>query len=470
MSKVSAGNATWVITTLAEYQTEFWCAVCAELATVGQPVFVLSFDDRSADMLAEAGIPHANVYRLGLEAGGGDVEALFNAKMAEYSVENPNLFISHERAAFGIRDTAELCRKFVIYVTGVERALAPLMGNGRLLFIQELGGFLSVLSAFRFALKHGLHTLFIEPSFFRGRMFLRADSLGAPRVSAIPGLAAGQVVRSYLQETLQSRQIVIPIKDRAHYNPVYRKILNLRNVRRAFEKARDKYILGKHQDFGYFGRHVRHHLAMLRNSYRLRQLYVPLPEAGFIYYPLHVPADVALTLRSPAYLDQLALIEFILRTLPPGKVLVIKEHPAQIGSMDVSRMRDLMRRYDNLRLIAPHHNNFGVLERAALVVSVNSKSGAEAMLLGKPVIVLGDAFYADAPFVRKLERLEDLPQAMAASLGQTPFDQDAVAGYFEAVFRATLPGELYVSDPVKILSFTESLVLGAARLEYGYNS
>ena len=51
-----------------------------------------------------------------------------------------------------------------------------------------------------------------------------------------------------------------------------------------------------------------------------------MPDTPFVYYPLHVPADMALTLRSPEYLDQVATIDFLLRTIPDSHVLVAKEH------------------------------------------------------------------------------------------------------------------------------------------------
>ena len=46
------------------------------------------------------------------------------------------------------------------------------------------------------------------------------------------------------------------------------------------------------------------------------------------------------------------------------------------------------------------------------VVSVNSKSGAEAVLLGKPVVVMGDAFYRSCPLVFAADRLKDVPQGL----------------------------------------------------------
>ena len=170
---------------------------------------------------------------------------------------------------------------------------------------------------------------------------------------------------------------------------------------------------------------------MALNATRLRKLYRPIPETPFVYYPFHVPADMALTLRSPEYLDQVATIDFLLRTIPDSHVLVVKEHPAQIGAIAASRLFELARRFDNFVLLPPQTNNYTVLNRADAVISVNSKSGAEALLLGKPVVVMGDAFYRTCPLVFAVDRLPDVPHACAKRCAPRPFDPARGAPYFE---------------------------------------
>ena len=50
-----------VITTLAEYQTRFWLKVALELQEAGLEVALLSFDDRSSDLLDQSGLRSFNV-------------------------------------------------------------------------------------------------------------------------------------------------------------------------------------------------------------------------------------------------------------------------------------------------------------------------------------------------------------------------------------------------------------------------
>jgi capsule polysaccharide modification protein KpsS len=275
---------------------------------------------------------------------------------------------------------------------------------------------------------------------------------------ATPADAVSPEVRAYLDETLRQQAIVIPQKDRHQYSAAFSKIANARNARRLVEKLWDQFALGKHQEFGHNLRHARAHAAMALNATRLRNLYRPMPDQPFVYYPLHVPADMALTLRSPEYLDQVATIDFLLRTIPDSHVMVVKEHPAQIGAISAGRLFELARRFDNFIVLPPQTNNYAVLGRSDAVVSVNSKSGAEAVLLGKPVVVMGDAFYRSCPLVFAVDRLRDVPQRLREALHSPGFDPADAAPYFETAWRKSFPGELYIDNPQQVDTFAKSLL------------
>jgi hypothetical protein len=461
---MTAASETILITTLAAYQTRFWIPVAQRLRNAGREVHLLAFDDRSAEMAEAQGVPVVNMYRTGLQGGAPiEEEHAFAARVAGYGLDGTNFLFSHERVTFGIRDTAALRRRFMIYTNAMEAVLDRLTAGGRrVIAIQELGGFLSVIACFYAARKRGVRNWFIEPSFFRGRLYYTPDRFSAPDTMPVPAETVSPEVRAYLDDTLRQRAIVIPKKDQHHYSAAFKKIANARNARRLVEKLWDQFALGKHQEFGHNLRHARMHAAMAYGARRLRKIYRPMPDGPFVYYPLHVPADMALTLRSPEYLDQVATIDFLLRTLPDTHVLAVKEHPAQIGAVPAGRLIELAQRFDNFVLLPPQTNNYAVLGRADAVVSVNSKSGAEAMLLGKPVVVMGDAFYRSCPLVFTVDRLADVPQRLHDALAAPPFDPADTAPYFETAWRQSFPGELYISDPRQLDVFTTSLLSAVA--------
>jgi hypothetical protein len=452
-------SSTILVTTLAEYQTRFWIPVAQRLRGAGREVHLLAFDDRSAEMAQAQGVGVTNIYRTGLAGGAAfDDPQAFAARVAHYGLGGTNFLFSHERVTFGIRDGAALRRRFMIYSNAMERVLDDLAAKGRpSVVVQELGGFLSVIAAFHAARKRGIRNWFIEPSFFRGRLHYTPDSFAAPDTMPAPAETVSGEVRAYLDQTLKQRAIVIPQKDRHHYSAAFRKVASTRNARRLAEKLWDQYALGKHQEFGHNLRHARVHAAMAINAARLKRLYRPVPDQPFVYYPLHVPADMALTLRSPEYLDQVATIDFLLRTAPDSHLVVVKEHPAQIGAISAERLFELARRFDNFVLLPPQINNYAVLDRAEAVVSVNSKSGAEAVLLGKPVVVMGDAFYRSCPLVFPADGLKTVPQRLRDALAAPAFDPAAAAPYFETAWRRSVPGELYVDNAQQHDVFAASL-------------
>jgi hypothetical protein len=448
-----------LITTLAEYQTVFWAAIGQELKRQGYAVAYISFDDRSTEMLRSEGLE--TFATADHELCPVD-DAAFEAALQKYGMCDLNYWFAHERITFGITDSAELRRKLLTGLALAERACAAAAATNRpALMVQELGGFLSVIASFFAARAHGIDNWFIEPAFFRGRLLFLKNTFSAQRTD---GFEASQPVsdevREYLKNTLASRAIVVPKKDSHQYTTAFRKIVNLKNLKRLLVKLSDKYIYGKRQEFGYIGRYVHIHMAMLINSLRLSSSYTQLAQLErFVYYPLHVPADMALTLRSTQYLDQLALIAYIARTVPHSHKVVIKEHPAMIGALDASRILELLDCYDNVVMLPPSTNNFDVLAAADAVISVNSKSGAEAVLLGKPVLVLGDAFYRNSPLVQTVECLTDLPPMLSETLRYPPeFSREAVEQYFESVWKASLPGELYVANADNVKVFAMSLL------------
>jgi hypothetical protein len=444
-----------VITTLAEYQTRFWLLVAEELAASGfQPQFV-SFDDRSTEMLRAGNWHVVSANEIGRLSPDLQEQIFTHAGIAGLP-----FWTSHERFAFGRRDDASMREKLARSFLAAETALNQASSAGVPVIVQELGGFLSVIGAWFAANAANARHLFIEPSFFRGRLLFKEDDFSAAKFPRELSASGGDEFDRYLSDTLEKGAIVIPKKDAHHYTAAWRKVANLRNLRRLIEKSVDKHLLGKRQEFGFIGQHVFSHVRMTLSSSRLRKHYSQLNSLGrFVYFPLHVPGDVALTVRSPEYLDQLGLLDFICRTLPDGMQLAVKEHPAMVGMLQPARVVEMIRRYPHFRLIDPATNNFSVMRNAEAVVTINSKSGAEAGLLNRPVFVLGDAFYRDAPFAEPLARRAEIPAALSrlAAGRIAPAAPEAVRRWFAGVWNSTAPGELYVTDPAGAKIFANSL-------------
>jgi hypothetical protein len=451
------GQRTVVFSTLAMNQTVFFEALGRALEQQGIAVAHIAFHERSHDYLTARGQKSFNAF------GGGDLPESPVEGPVDWGglgIANPAFLLSHEKAAFEIADTRLLLEKFARYARAAVGVLDRLAAQGRRLsVVQELGGFTSILATFHAARARGIDNWFLEPSFFRGRMLFLLNGLAALPIPGPSGRMPSAEMTRYLQATLKEQSAIVPRKDAHHYRHPWRKIADRRHLLRLLQKVADKHLLGKHEEFGHIAGHVWRHARMAGKSLLLKRRYRPIEGAApFVYYPLHVPADVAITLRSPQYLDQYALIDYLCRVTPSPYKVAIKEHPALIGALDYGRLRALLAARDNLVLIDAAINNYRILKAARAVVTINSKSGAEALLLGKPVLVLGDAFYRPCALVTAIDRLQDLEPQLRATLASTgAIEQADVLRYFQDVWDHTLPGELYQAEPENIARFARSL-------------
>lgn len=446
------GKLNIVFVSLAQNQSRFFEVVGKGMEQAGYGIVHVCFHEGAVRELQAHGCDAFNPY-------GYQVESKDRVHFDDYGVPNPALLLGHEKAAYELSDTRSLELKFKGHLAAMDVILRGLLERGgRWCVVQELGGFTSVLAAYFAARGLGLDNWFIEPSFFRGRLFFTPNTFAAPLVLTSDAPASDEV-RATLERILKNQSVVVPVKDRLHYRGASKKLLDFNNYRRLFEKVVSKYVRGEKEEFEHIGGHVERHLRMFINSKKNARYYSG--ETGghpFIYYPLHVPADFALTIRSPEYLDQYSLIDYLCRIAPLGYRVVIKEHPALVGAVHPHRIRELFNRHDNLTMLSPGVNNHRVLATAAAVVTVNSKSGAEALLHGTPVVVLGNAFYENCPLVCRVAGLAGLHDALSRALDPAlAYDSEAALPFFQAVWDASCPAELYDLTPDNVTSFSHSL-------------
>ena len=110
---------------------------------------------------------------------------------------------------------------------------------------------------------------------------------------------------------------------------------------------------------------------------------------GYVFVPFQVPSDMQVTLHSPWVRDMAQFLDVVIAAADrhPDDVFVIKEHPSFKRSV-----RGL--RPPHPRVIFANGNvTSELIEGARAVVTLNSTVGIEALLMERPVIVLGAACY-----------------------------------------------------------------------------
>jgi hypothetical protein len=160
----------------------------------------------------------------------------------------------------------------------------------------------------------------------------------------------------------------------------------------------------------------------------------------YVLFPLHYQPEASTTVRAPFFMDQCALAENIARALPAGYRLYIKEHSARIGCRplrDVARLRAI----PSARLIDPYADSRALVMNAKCVTVITSTMGWEALLLGIPVVVFGEALYTHCDGVHVAGAPRDYPALLRRALAEPPAPA-AVEDFLAALFRVTFPGRI----------------------------
>jgi capsule polysaccharide modification protein KpsS len=186
----------------------------------------------------------------------------------------------------------------------------------------------------------------------------------------------------------------------------------------------------------------------------------PAPGARYVYFPLHVVEDCKIKKLLPHCYDQGAIIELVAASLPHGVELIAKEHPLAIGRTPLALLRRIDR-LPNARVVPAATNSHDLIENAAAIVTIGSTVGLEALLYRKPVLTLGDPFYAGAGVTIDVASFAEIPRAVPEALTFTP-DPERITAFLAAAMDRCLPGR-----PVLMDRSDENAVALAATLERG---
>tara|TARA_B100000446_G_scaffold137237_2_gene129540 strand:+ start:1206 stop:2345 length:1140 start_codon:yes stop_codon:yes gene_type:complete len=156
---------------------------------------------------------------------------------------------------------------------------------------------------------------------------------------------------------------------------------------------------------------------------------IELP-ARYLFVPFQVYDDTQILIHSPWVPSMEALYQALVETvdaLPGDCVYVVKEHPTSKKAYP-----ELHGRHPRI-LFANANDTQQLIERSLGVITVNSTVGIESLLLGRPVITLGNACYNIEELVAHADNRDTLcglvsdPQAL-------PFD-GALVRHFVAWLR-----------------------------------
>ena len=136
-----------------------------------------------------------------------------------------------------------------------------------------------------------------------------------------------------------------------------------------------------------------------------------------IYFPLQVEPERSLLIQAPNYTNQIEVITNIVKSLPAGYELYVKEHPANVFRewRSVDDYKKIMK-LPNVKLIHPSVKSIDLIKKSSLVITISSTTGLEAAFYNKPSIIFADLDYSILPSVHKIKAIDELPYAIKTSL------------------------------------------------------
>ena len=155
----------------------------------------------------------------------------------------------------------------------------------------------------------------------------------------------------------------------------------------------------------------------------------------YIFFPLHIPWDAQIATRNPMFTSQETVIEMLAGSCPPGVGLYVKEHPYYAGGVNKKMLRNV-KKFQMVKVIDPSISSFEMIRNAKAVVTINSTAGWEAILLKKPLVVLGDTFYAYFKYAYKVENINRLPKMLNEAICKGESIYNDIDGWYDFLYSA----------------------------------
>ena len=169
---------------------------------------------------------------------------------------------------------------------------------------------------------------------------------------------------------------------------------------------------------------------ILKKKYREKFIHKNLslkPNLGlpYVYFPLGIVLERHILIGAPFHTNQIELVRHIVKSLPIGYELFVKEHPAQRTRewRPISDYKEIMN-IPNVTLIHPSFPEKELQKNSSLVISTAGTSSFDATFFGKSSIVFGDVIYSYLPSVTKVDSIEELSEIIKHSLSTKPNPKD----------------------------------------------
>lgn len=169
----------------------------------------------------------------------------------------------------------------------------------------------------------------------------------------------------------------------------------------------------------------------------------------YVFFPLHSEPEIALSVYGRNHQNQIEAIRRMAQSLPMSWKLVVKEHPRTFSYRSRGYYKKL-REIPNVYFAEPEQHPFYLIKEAQAVVTISGFVGIEALVVGKPLLILGEVTYDVLPktMIRKIHNFDDFAPELKDLLQNFKRDDSVLQAFVAACMSESVNINLY-SDLLK---------------------
>jgi hypothetical protein len=251
----------------------------------------------------------------------------------------------------------------------------------------------------------------------------------------------GEVVRHFeKKKTVQIAKV-----KRMGFLPRYNKLDLL--VPLVYDCYDINYLKGVHSFIKFF---LWKRIRSLRRLYYYHFVYPSLEKSQrmiqgekYLFYPIQYPRESRIVIRAPQFFRQERFVELVAKALPEGYSLFVKDHPSRVGDLPYGTVERISR-IKEASWLHPKLKTYEIVKNCDAVVTINNTPGFEALLYGKPVIILGGASYSWYGLTKNVE--DPSPSKVKRAILEAirdGVDERLLISQVSGILKASLPGSYY---------------------------
>ena len=320
----------------------------------------------------------------------------FIKNISKYKISENKMM--HEKILFN-SSAQELRNKYSLYLNKFVEIFSLFKID---IIFQELGGLVTHFASFDAAKLLKKKHIFIEPSVKASHCFFLLNSSNvADALTFNKKKEAEESSKKYKNSVLQLKVKVHNQKD-FHYDQrsAIGIFLNFYYYKTLLRKFLNN-LKNNRSEYPTLFFHLKIIFIKLKNNFKnyfyfKKNKNIDFNSKDIIYFPLHSPNDYALTIRAPKMLNQTKVISNLLKNCQNYKIIT-KEHPLNGNYYAYKNISK-----DNSKILfKPHYlSSLEIIKKAKVIITINSKTGIEGLILNIPVISLSRNYYC-APGLSK---------------------------------------------------------------------